>query len=242
MTSSRQRHKRDKPFPQDGALSRQLHGPRDKGRGGRQVLGSALPWEQKTRKAGAYEAVLVPDGGCWPCSVSLPSSCWWPWLGVCARSVLLLNLLLLPTGLRWCCCSGHRLNAGGTKSTSQAPWNGGLALTSSTLETRVVKCTLKQFWIAKRSLSWRDLLQNPEGSKRRLLPWTVPPSLWEQKRNARGFCRITPTFRIGHPWPPQSVSDSWSSKDSNSFGNMTIAQIAMEYNNILGYPGQVPTF
>lgn len=38
----------DKPFPQDGALRRQLRGPRKKGKGGRQVLlGSAFPLNRK---------------------------------------------------------------------------------------------------------------------------------------------------------------------------------------------------
>lgn len=54
--SRRQMHKRDKPFPQDG--------PREKGKGGRQVLlGSAFPLKQKTGKAGATKPFWCQMGG-----------------------------------------------------------------------------------------------------------------------------------------------------------------------------------
>lgn len=159
MTSTRQRRKGTN-FPPRWALCRPPCGSRDKGKGGRQVLlGSALPLEQKTGKAGAYKALLVPDGSAgiawdfWPHSVSLPSSRGRLWLGVCMCEVSAAASSCCPLDSAGLGALATVSVRGGRKLTSPALWNGGLALTSCPLGTGVVKFTLKQFWIEKCSLS-----------------------------------------------------------------------------------------
>lgn len=114
----------DKPFPQDGALRRQLRGPRKKRqRWQTSPAGLSLPPEQKTGKAGAYKAVLVADGGCWHCLRAPASRCrpprWWLRRCVCVGerevSAAACCLLLLLAGLCWCWCSCRCLSVGRKK-------------------------------------------------------------------------------------------------------------------------------
>ncbi|RMC10160.1 hypothetical protein DUI87_12959 [Hirundo rustica rustica] len=162
MTSRRQRRKGTNPYPMTGSCADNQAAQETEAK-----VSDKSCWAQPSswnRKLGRWELTkqfwcqIGSAGIAWelqPHGVSLPNSCWWLWLGVCmcevsAAACCFLSCLLDSTGL------GAQATAStpeGRKPTSQALWNGGLALTNSSLGIGAVKFTLKQFWIVKCSLS-----------------------------------------------------------------------------------------
>lgn len=166
-----------KPLPQDGVL--QGWPPPDEGTNGRQTLpprwrpvqtalrpkrqrqrwqtslGPSPPRGTETREGRSLQSSSGARWGCWHCLGAPALWCQPP-------QFLVVAMVKCVHVWDQCCCSlnstgvGARVTAssrGGRKRISQAPWNGSLAPTYSTLGTGGVKFTLKQFWIAKCSLS-----------------------------------------------------------------------------------------
>lgn len=150
---------RDKPFPKMGPCAATTRLKRQRLRRQKSPAGlSPLPGTEN-REGRSFRSSSGARWACWHC---LGAQAWWCpqvlLVAVAGCACVRSGLLLAASS----CCSldSAALGAwatasmpGGRKSTSPAPWNGGLALASSELGTNVVTFTLKQFWIAKCSLS-----------------------------------------------------------------------------------------
>lgn len=208
----REKGAKGQTLPPRWALCRPPCGSRDKGKGGRQVLlGSALPLEQKTGKAGAYKALLVLDGGAgiawdlWPHSVSLPSSRGRLWLGVCMCEVSAAASSCCPLDSAGLGAQATVSVRGGRKLTSPALWNGGLV--PDQLPTGHRCCEIHSETV----LDWEmQPLMNqpppvPKGKQRRASALHCPHLPCENKREMQeASARVTLTLR--RCWHPLTSS------------------------------------
>lgn len=160
----------EKPSPQNGAFADNCS---LRGKDGWQSqFRSTFPWK-KTRKVGAYEAVLVADGVCWHCLGALAPWCQLPCFLLVTLCVCVWSVQLLAA---FSCHLLHSASAGvAVTGCCSKREKGGEAEPSSTKEWRP-NC-YSQMCLKRR-------LQELRKRQKRLLPCTIPASPQEWKRKA----------------------------------------------------------